>query len=95
LIKEFYYEISNIMRHYIEDRFGLSAPEQTTEEFLLSISKNGYFDSKTQQCFSSFLEHCDMVKFAKYAPETAEIQQAFNVTRDFIEGTKQETRNGI
>lgn len=95
LIKEFYYEISNIMRHYIEDRFGLCAPEQTTEEFLQSISQNGVFDSKTQKLLASFLDHCDMVKYARYAPETAEIQQAFNVTRDFIEGTKQENKNGI
>ena len=95
LIKDFYYEISNIMRHYIEGRFGISAPEQTTEEFLLSISRDSVFDSKTKNLLASFLEHCDMVKYARYAPETAEIKQAFNVTRDFIEATKQENKNGV
>ncbi len=95
LIKEFYYEISTIMRHYIEGRFGLAAPEQTTDEFLASISRDGHFDSRTQELLGSFLEHCDMVKFARHAPETAEIQRTFNITRDFIEETKPEEKNGI
>ena len=30
--KEFYERISGILRHYIEDRFDLHAPERTTEE---------------------------------------------------------------
>ena len=93
LVKEFYYEISNIMRHYIEDRFGLSAPEQTTDEFLSSISRDGYFHSGTQDLLKSFLEHCDLVKFARYVPETDEINRTFNVTRDFIEQTKQEVKD--
>ena len=75
--------------------FGLAAPEQTTEEFLASISRDGQFDSRTKKLFSSFLEHCDLVKFARYAPETQEIQQTFNVTRAFIEETKPVEKNGV
>ncbi|MEI6217745.1 MAG: BatD family protein [bacterium] len=36
-IKLFYQRISDILRHYIEDRFGLHAPERTTEEFLYEL----------------------------------------------------------
>ena len=36
-IKEFYERISGILRHYIEDRFDLHAPERTTEEFLAEL----------------------------------------------------------
>jgi hypothetical protein len=36
-IKEFYEQISGILRHYIEDRFDLHAPERTTEEFLAEL----------------------------------------------------------
>jgi len=36
-IKEFYERISGILRHYIEDRFDLRAPERTTEEFLAEL----------------------------------------------------------
>src|SRR5262245_9376986 len=31
---EFYTRLSDIVRHYLEGRFQLHAPEQTTEEFL-------------------------------------------------------------
>jgi len=40
-IKEFYERISGILRHYIEDRFDLHAPERTTEEFLAELRLTG------------------------------------------------------
>jgi hypothetical protein len=88
-IKEFYIAISNIMRFYIERRFGVRAPEQTTEEFLEAVSKDHLFDSPTRSTLKQFLSHCDMVKFAKYEPEMEQIQKTVDVTRDFIEQTKQ------
>ena len=42
-IKQFYEEISNILRHYIEDRFDLRAPERTTEEFLMELNSDTTF----------------------------------------------------
>ncbi len=89
-IKEFYIAISDIMRFYIERRFGIHAPEQTTEEFLEAVSRNGVFDVPTRSTLKEFMSHCDMVKFAKYRPETTEIQKAIDITRDFIEQTKEE-----
>ncbi len=89
-IKEFYIAISNIMRFYIERRFGVHAPEQTTEEFLEAVSQDHLFDNPTRTTLRQFLSHCDLVKFAKYQPELAEIQKSFDITRDFIEQTKTE-----
>jgi len=40
-IKAFYEALSDILRHYIEQRFGLRAPEQTTEEFLAELGRVG------------------------------------------------------
>lgn len=87
-IKEFYIAISNIMRFYIERRFGVHAPEQTTEEFLEAVSQNHLFEGVTRNTLKQFLSHCDMVKFAKYQPEIKEIQRSLDITRDFIEQTK-------
>jgi len=89
-IKEFHIAISNIMRFYIERRFGIHAPEQTTEEFLEAVSRDHVFDVPTSNILNQFLSHCDIVKFAKYQPEHSEIQKTFDITRDFIEQTKQE-----
>ena len=91
-IKEFYIALSDIMRFYIERRFGIHAPEQTTEEFLDGVSRNGVFDVPTRSTLKEFLSHCDIVKFAQYRPETTEIQKAIDITRNFIEQTKQEAR---
>ncbi len=87
-IKEFYIAISNIMRFYIERRFGVHAPEQTTEEFLEAVSQDHLFEAATRNTLKQFLSHCDMVKFAEYQPETKEIQKSVDITRDFIEQTK-------
>lgn len=89
-IKEFYIALSDIMRFYIERRFGIHAPEQTTEEFLDGVSRNGVFDVPTKSTLKEFLSHCDIVKFAQYRPETTEIQKAIDITRNFIEQTKEE-----
>jgi hypothetical protein len=40
-VKTFYEALSAILRHYIEQRFGLRAPEQTTEEFLAELGRGG------------------------------------------------------
>src|SRR5258707_12752244 len=37
-VEVFYTRLSDIVRQYIEDRFGLHAPERTTEEFLAEAS---------------------------------------------------------
>ncbi len=87
-IKEFHFTLSDIVRFYIEDRFGLHAPERTTEEFLHEISRNDKIPPHFRGMLDDFLRQCDMVKFAKYTPEDAEIEAAFNMAREFVEKTK-------
>jgi hypothetical protein len=91
-IKEFYERISNILRHYIEDRFDLHAPERTTEEFLFEIKDSGSLGSGDKESVGRFLMHCDLVKFAEYNPTVEQIQETFNVVREFIEKTKTEEK---
>lgn len=90
LFREFYYEVCFILRTYMENRFGIRAPEETTEEFLQAIVHEKRFDDPTKDILKKFLEHCDLVKFARYVPLSEEIQKTFNITRDFIEKTKEE-----
>jgi len=87
-IKEFYERISDILRRYIEHRFDLHAPERTTEEFLLEARQSQTLSENHKTALKNFLEHCDMVKFACYAPSTAEIQKTFDLTKEFIETTR-------
>jgi len=87
-IKEFYEGISNILRWYIEHRFDLKAPERTTEEFLNEVKATEVLSNEQKEMLREFLTHCDLVKFARYGPTKAEIQQTFDLTRKFIEATR-------
>jgi hypothetical protein len=88
LFKEFYYRVSGIVRGYIERRFALAAPEMTTEEFLSATAEDSRFACETQWEFRQFLDACDMVKYAKYAPQDAEAQAVLRTAMDFVERTK-------
>ncbi len=89
-VKLFYLKISNILRHYVENRFGLHAPERTTEEFLMELSTDGLLNPDQKKLLQAFLTHCDLVKFAEVTPTTVEIQKTFDSCRTFIAGTKYE-----
>jgi hypothetical protein len=91
-IAEFYERISGILRHYIEDRFDLHAPERTTEEFLAELRYAQTLASADKSVLEEFLTHCDLVKFAKHDPTTDQVQRTFDLVKDFIERTKSEER---
>jgi hypothetical protein len=91
-VKEFYERVSAILRHYIEDRFDLRAPERTTEEFLYELGRTDVLAPPDKQMLQEFLMHCDLVKFAKHAPTTEQIQQSFDLVKAFVEKTKSDER---
>lgn len=89
-VELFYVRLSDVLRRYIERRFGLHAPERTTEEFLTELGAAACFGADRPMrpahrgLLRDFLTHCDLVKFAKHGPTTAEIQQAFDTCKTFI-----------
>jgi len=91
-IKEFYERISGILRHYIEDRFDLRAPERTTEEFLAELRFTDVLSVSQKEMLGQFMMHCDLVKFAKHEPTSEQIQQTFDLVKDFIEKTRSDER---
>lgn len=88
-IKEYYIELSNIIRYYIEDRFLIRAPEMTTEEFLFYIKERKELSLEHKSSLKEFLSASDMVKFAKYGPDNEEIEKSFVTASNFIEKTKE------
>lgn len=86
-IKKYYIGVSGIVRHYIESRFFLNAPEQTTEEFLAALANSDSFNNKHKTLLRNFLKHCDMVKFAKYGPTKEEIDDVYNTGKEFVKET--------
>ncbi len=92
-IKEFYLELTMIVRRYIERAHAIRAPEQTTEEFLLAVTRNPEFSREVVAKLRIFLQTGDLVKFAVYRPERQVIDQTIVTARDYIETDEKEKQD--
>lgn len=87
-VDAWYVELSGIVRRYIEGRYGLRAPELTTEEFLQEAGRLPELGAERRALLESFLEGCDRVKFAGYRPDEAESLEAIAAARRFLLETR-------
>ena len=62
--KDFYVELTMVVRRYIQRRHAVRAPNLTTDEFLRAASENPAFTREALESLRHFLESADMVKFA-------------------------------
>lgn len=86
--KDYHVGISDTIRRYIERVFNLRAPEMTTEEFLNSVKDSTGLSPEQKGLLGGFMNACDLVKFAKYVPERAEIETVYLAAKKFVEETK-------
>ena len=82
--KRFYERVSAVLREYIENRFGIHAPERTTEEFLIEITDLPVFSTGQKGNLGAFLKACDLVKFAEHRPSNEDIQRTFDTCKEFV-----------
>jgi len=87
-IKEFHERLSDCLRHYIEHRFRLRAPERTTEEFLAELKTSEALDAEYREDLKLFMEHCDLVKFARYEPSAEQIGRSLKIVEEFVDKTR-------
>ncbi len=85
--KEYYSALSAIVRLYIERRFGVRAPEMTTEEFLLATARSGRLEPAHRTLLGEFLTESDLVKFARHLPTIADCERAYASARRFVDET--------
>ena len=69
--KDFYVELTMVVRRYVQRRYGVRAPNLTTEEFLAQFRDAG---GGRRDALAKFLESADLVKFAgvEATPEMAD-----------------------
>lgn len=96
--KEFYTQVTDILRQYIWERYRINALEMTSGEILNEIRKKNDTDSVFDN-LKQILSTSDLVKFAKYTPFTDEndltMMNAFlfvNQTRETDPLPKEEER---
>ncbi|GAB4365479.1 MAG: hypothetical protein Kow0042_04710 [Calditrichia bacterium] len=85
--KPIFWELSDILRRYLENRFFINALEETTFEIRISLEETG-LNAEEQEKVREVLELADLVKFAKYVPQLAEVENSFRLVREFIDSTK-------
>ena len=86
-IEEYYIAVSDTIRSYLENQFGLKAPEMTTEEFLEAAARESNLKDEHKTLLSNFLTNCDLVKFARYGPDEAEMKSAYESAKQFVDET--------
>jgi hypothetical protein len=82
-VKEFHIAASDILRTYVEERFRVEALEMTTREVLDGLADAGA-DASFRVGLRTFLEACDLVKFAKARPDVDESLAALQLARRII-----------
>lgn len=83
----FYVELSAIIRIYLEDRFNLRAPEQTTEEFIRTSSQSNVLSVEHRELTQDFLEQSDLVKFARFEPAADDMTRAWDAGAKLVRET--------
>ena len=66
LQKEYYTQLTDTLRTYIERRFGFKALEMTTEQIIERLES--LHDAEAMSELRSLLQTADLVKFAKFIP---------------------------
>ena len=85
--KEFYTRLTEILRVYLSDRFGINAMEMTSSEIIRAVRHNES-TKMSESLMSGILQTADFVKFAKVRPLPDDNKQAFESAMKFVEDTK-------
>lgn len=85
--KQYYTRLTDILREYMERRYGFRAMEYTSAEILARL-KNEEMPGRSRERIRSLLPLSDFVKFAKYEPEAQQNEDAYQDAYYFVEETK-------
>ena len=86
-VKEYYVQLTDIVRNYIEQRFQTQAMELTTDELLTKAltlpEMQPYYE-----LLSQILHTADLAKFAKFQPQLQEHIDAMTRAREFVDTSR-------
>jgi hypothetical protein len=85
-VKEYHILISDTVRTYIENRYGIGAMEMTSDEIMRSL-RLIIVDTQLKTKLSTLLILSDMVKFAKEQPLPNENELSWEYAIDFVNQT--------
>jgi len=86
-IKEYYSELTDIIRHYLHQQHSIEAMEMITSEILKAFDLAG-LQPDSRPILSNILVQADYAKFAKAIPQRNENELSMTYARQFIDTTK-------
>jgi len=87
-VKEYYSRLSDILRRYIDNRYGISSPELTTDETVRMLQKAAVTTADQMSLVKGLLSVSDMVKFAKYVPDAGLHEKYYDDAVSFVMETR-------
>ena len=92
--KEYYSQLTNIVRSYLEEEVHISALESTTQQLIdqLELLKDSgalELDQETIDRFDEILKTADLVKFARSKPEISRAEQDRKHLKEVVTKTKE------
>ena len=89
MVQDYYLELTEIAKGYLEGRFGVDALDRTTDEIRRDLVRHRELIQPLEpDAVIRFLEGCDLVKFARFDPEIDEARTALGEVRTMVEETQ-------
>lgn len=86
LAKQYHSEVTDLLRAYVEERYGVPALERTTDDLVAEL-KVSAMGSEARELLGNLLRLADLVKFAKYTALPAENEQLMASAVRFVQLT--------
>lgn len=86
-VRRFHFQISEVIRAYVEGRWGLNATDLTTEEILPRLGGLADLPPAQADRLTRFLRGTDRVKFAEHRPASREVEETWEDALGFVEAT--------
>jgi len=83
---QFSIRVSDILRKYVTQQYGLPATRQTSIEFLTALAKASPFSAEEKSLLEDFLNRCDLIKFARYEATTSDSELLLGEAIRFVKG---------
>lgn len=90
--KEYYTQLTDAIRNYLDGELGIAAMEQTSYETIRALEKCEQVNAKQRDRLADMFETADFVKFAKAEPLQDENVRNLDIAYDFVQETNDAIR---
>jgi hypothetical protein len=80
-------QLSQVVRRYLTERFGLFALQQTTDEFFAAVRQVPWLPTEQQALLRDFFQRCDLAKFARASMPPEECRRTTELARELVRQT--------